>query len=86
MIFGIALEMRNMFGGPPPDNAGTAFMALSMFAGVGGICYFLMARARRLEATRSGIQKFALVLLLLANIFPAGHIAVGILLNAGGGY
>lgn len=86
MILGIALDMRNMFGGPPPDNAGTVLFGLSILTGVGGICYFVMSRSRRLEATQSGIQNFALVLLLLANALPPGQIAVGILSYAGGGY
>ena len=79
MIIGIALSMRNMFGGPPPDDSGTVFLGLSMLISIGGISYIAMSRFRRSLATQSGIQRFVLLLLVLANVFPLAQTVVGIL-------
>lgn len=86
LVIGIALSMRNMFGGPPPDDWGTVFVGLPLLAAIGGIGYFVLSRSRRSEATQSGIQRLTLVPLLLANIFPIGQIVFGMLSYAGGGY
>ena len=77
--FGIALSMRNMFSGPPPDNWGMVFVGFSMLAGFGGIGYFATSRSRRSQATQSEIQIFALLLLLFANAIPAIQIVIAIL-------
>ena len=79
LIFAVALSMRNMFGGPPPDRWGDVFAVVSFAVAIGGLVYVAMSKAKLKDATQTLWQRLTLLLLLLANVFPAGQILIGIL-------
>jgi len=84
-IFGLALSMRNMFGGPAPDNWGAVFVIASALVATGGLIYFVVSPSRRSAAIQTVAQRLVLILLLLANIVAAGQVILGILSYAGRG-
>ena len=79
LIFAIALSMRNMFSGPPPDCWGDVFAIVSFVAAISGLLYVAISQPKLEEATVTIAQRFALLLLVLANVFTAGQIMIGIL-------
>ncbi len=79
LIFALALSMRNMFGGPPPDRWGEVFAIVSVVVAIGGLVYVGTSPAKLKDATETWGQRFALLLLVLANLYPIGQICVAIL-------
>ena len=83
LVWGFALEMRNMFGGPPPDAWGIVFIFLSLVSGLFGIVYFCISLIRCPDLLDFSIRTVILLLLLVANSPPVVVVLQGLLTSTG---